>query len=287
MEKALGVVKLIRPVNCIVMGFAVAGIVVSIQGFPLTKKTIINILLSFTTGFAFLAAANAINDYSDRDIDAINEPARPIPSGIIRPKEALICASILSAVGFATAFLTSVLCLFIATLGWILSMFYVHKGKRTGLLGNFIVSVCIAFPFIYGGFVVKRELNIILIVYAIIAFLSNMGREITKGVVDIEGDRLNGIKTTAVLYGSRTAAVTAVFFYFASITFSFFPWILRKVSALYLPLVVLADGGFVLSSFSLLLDHSRKNAKRVKRLVLVWMVIGLLAFVVGNVISNL
>ena len=42
-----------------------------------------NILFGFGTGFMLTAAAMTINDYYDRTIDAINEPTRPIPSGLI------------------------------------------------------------------------------------------------------------------------------------------------------------------------------------------------------------
>lgn len=283
MGKAQGIVKLIRPINCMVLSLAVlTGMVVSIQGFPLTKETIIKIPLSVITGFAFLAAANAINDHYDREVDAINEPTRPIPSGVIQPREALGYAFILSTLGFITAFLTSPLCLIVAAFGWILSTYYSTKGKRTGLLGNFIVGACIALPFIYGGFAIIGELNRIIIMFANMAFLSTTGREITKGIVDIHGDKILGIKTVAVLYGSRIAAVVAFSFYIASIIFSFIPWIFGKVSVWYLPPIVFADLGFVLSSISLIRNYSPENAKKVKKRVLIWMAIGLLAFVLGT-----
>jgi geranylgeranylglycerol-phosphate geranylgeranyltransferase len=262
-----------------VMGFAIlTGIFVATQGHFIIDNTLIKIPLSFTTGFTFLAAANAINDYYDRDIDAINEPNRPIPSGIIRPSEALSYAFILSAIGFITAFMTSSLCLIIALLSWILSIYYATKGKRTGLPGNIIVSACVALPFIYGGFVVKEELNLILIMFSFLAFLSNTGREITKGIVDVEGDRITGIKTIAVVYGLKIAAFTAVAFYIASITTSLFPWILGMVTNFYLPLIVLVDVGVIFLSISLIRNQSRKNAKRVKNLVLFLMMIALLGF---------
>lgn len=284
MEKALGVLRLIRPVNCLMMGFAVVvGMIVATHGFSIKTETI---LYGFVTGFAFLAAANTINDYYDRGIDATNEPSRPIPSGIIRPKEALGYVFILSVIGFITAFLTYVPeCLAIATVAWLLSVYYATMGKRTGLLGNFVVSACVAVPFIYGGFAVGKGLDLLLLFFSVIAFLSNTGREITKGIVDIGGDRPQRVRTLAVLYGSRTAAVTASSFYISSVVFSLFPRILGKVSVWYLPYVIIADTGFVLSSVLLLHDFSCENARRVKNLVLVWMVAGLSAFVAGGILT--
>lgn len=281
MEKITGFIQLIRPINCAVMGVAVlVGMIVAAQTFLLDEKTT---LLGFITGFTFLAAANAVNDYYDRDVDAVNEPSRPIPSGVIQPKEALSYVFILSAIGFFTAFMTNeVQCLAIATVAWFLSMYYAMMGKRTGVLGNLVVSTCVALPFIYGGFAVESELSLILVLFATMAFFSTVGREVTKGIVDVEGDKLQSVKTVAVLYGSRTAALTATFFYVIAVVLSIFPWVFDKVSVWYLPLVILADVGFILSSVFLLRNYSRENARTVKRMVLVCMVTGLLAFIVGT-----
>jgi len=280
MGKIVGLIQLIRPINCAVMGVAVlVGMIVAAQTFLPDGKTA---LLGFITGFTFLAAANAVNDYYDRNIDAVNEPNRPIPTGVIQPKEALSYVFILSAIGFLTAFLTNIQCLAIAIVAWFLSMYYAMMGKRTGVFGNLIVSTCVALPFIYGGFAVESELSLILILFAAMAFFSTIGREITKGIVDFEGDKLQSVKTVAVLYGSRTAAATAAFFYIVAIVLSLFPWVLDKVSAWYLPLVILADVGFILSSVFLLRNYSRENARTVKRMVLVCMVTGLLAFIAGT-----
>lgn len=283
MGKAEGIMRLIRPVNCTVMGFAViVAIMVAVPEFSLEGKAAINAVLGFVTGFTFLATANVINDYYDREIDAVNEPDRPIPSGVIRPKEALVYASILSAVGYVTALLTNPKCFIIATASWILLMYYSTKGKRTGLLGNIVVSACIALPFIYGGFAAETGVSLVLGSYSAMAFLLNTGREITKGIVDVEGDKLQGVKTVAVRYGPRTAAFASVCFYTAAVTLSFLPLILEKTSFWYLPFVGLADLGFVLSSVSLIRNFSRENARRIKNLVRLWMVIGLLAFVIGK-----
>src|SRR5665647_485192 len=88
MNKLSGFIRLIRPINCLMMGFAV--LVGAVLASPqLGGLNWLNIIFVFLTGFAFCAAAMVINDYYDRKIDAINEPQRPIPSGIVKPYEAL------------------------------------------------------------------------------------------------------------------------------------------------------------------------------------------------------
>ena len=74
------------------MGFAViVGIVVATPIFPFTEEVMIKGLLSFTTAFTFLAAANVVNDYYDRNIDAIDKPTNPMM--IMREGLKIWCAS--------------------------------------------------------------------------------------------------------------------------------------------------------------------------------------------------
>lgn len=261
------------------------GAIVANRSLSFDNITLTHMAFGFVTGFTFLAAANTVNDYYDRKIDAVNEPNRPIPRGIVKPNEALGYAAVLSAIGFVAAFRTNPLSFPLAVIAWFLFTYYATKGKRTGILGNFIVSACIAIPFIYGSLiaedVVDKAFSPFVIVFAGMAFFSTVGREITKGIVDVEGDRLEGVRTVAVLYSSRKAAFLALVSYVSAVVLSFFPWLLGAVSVWYLPFVAVADLGFIFSSTSLLHNYSRENARRVKNTVRIWMVIGLFAFVAG------
>ncbi len=286
MNKITGIIRLIRPINCIIMGFAVlVGAIVANQSLSFNNATLTRMAFGFVTGFTFLAAANTVNDYYDRKIDAVNEPNRPIPSGVVKPNEALGYAAVLSVTGFVAAFLTNIPSLTLAVIAWVLFTYYATKGKRTGILGNLIVSACFAIPFIYGSLIAKevidKALTPIVIAFAGMAFFATVGREITKGIVDVKGDKLESVKTVAVLYGSRKAAFSALLFYVSAVVLSFFPWLLGEVSVWYLPFVAVADLGFIFSSTSLLHNYSRENARRVKNIVRIWMVIGLFAFVAG------
>ena len=227
MSKASALVRLIRPVNCAMMGFAV------IVGASLAEKNAIfqlshYLLLGFATGFFLTGAAMAVNDYYDREIDAINEPKRPIPSGAVAPKEALAIAFIMTVMGFASAVFTNVApnweCLFTTFFSWIVAILYVTKGKSTGLSGNLLVSICITIPFIYGGFVIGPELLPTTGIFVARVFLSNTGREITKGIVDVQGDKENNIRTIAVLYGEPKAAIVAAMFYVSAVSLTPIPW---------------------------------------------------------------
>jgi len=280
MDKVRGLVRLMRPINCVMMGFAV--FVGAVLANPqLSNVEWLNVLYGFVTGFMLTAASMTINDYYDRAIDSINEPARPIPSGSVTPREALAFVFVLSTIGFVFAYLTSVLCLLVAVISWIIVVTYVTVGKRSGLPGNFLVSTCVAIPFVYGSITVLSQVQLNVLLFALMAFLSNTGREITKGIVDVKGDVAEGVKTLAVRYGEKNAAVAATLFYVSAVALTPIPLVMDLVSLWFVPIVLVTDLGLVASSVLLLRDHSRENARKIKKLVLLWFVIGLLAYVFG------
>ena len=280
MGKLSGFARLMRPINCAMMGFAVfVGAVLANPQF--FNAEWLGVLYGFVTGFMLTAASMTINDYYDRAIDAINEPHRPIPSGIVSAREALAFVFVLSAVGFVFAYLTSILCLVVAVISWVVVATYVTVGKRSGLPGNLLVSTCVAIPFIYGSITVLNQVPLSVVLFTLMAFLSNTGREITKGIVDVKGDKAEGIKTLAVRYGEKKAAVAAVLFYVSAVALTPIPPLLDLVSFWFVPIVLVTDVGLVASSALLLKNPSRYNAKKIKNLTLVWFVIGLLAFVFG------
>ena len=280
MDKVRGLVRLMRPINCVMMGFAVfVGAVLANPQF--SNAEWLNVLYGFVTGFMLTAASMTINDYYDRAIDLINEPSRPIPSGSVTPREALALVFVLSTIGFVFAYLTSVLCLLVAVISWIIVVTYVTVGKRSGLPGNFLVSTCVAIPFVYGSITVLSQVQLNVLLFALMAFLSNTGREITKGIVDVKGDVAEGVKTLAVRYGEKNAAVAASLFYVSAVALTPIPLVMDLVSLWFVPIVLVTDLGLVASSVLLLRDHSRENARKIKKLVLLWFVIGLLAYVFG------
>ena len=280
MGKIKGFARLMRPVNCAIMGFAVmVGAVLANPQF--SSVDWLNIFYGFITGFMLTAASMTINDYYDRTIDAINEPSRPIPSGLVSAREALVFVFVLSVIGFVFAYLASTLCLVVAAISWVIVVTYVTVGKRSGLPGNFLVSACVAIPFIYGSITITNQVQLNVVLFASMAFLANTGREITKGIVDVKGDRAEGVKTLAVRYGEKTAAVAAAVFYISAVSLTPLPWLLGIVSFWFIPFVLVTDVGFAFSSFLLVKDYSRENARKIKNQVLLWFIIGLLAFVLG------
>jgi len=241
----------------------------------------------FLTAFTLTGTAMIVNDYWDRSIDAINMPERPIPSGLVSVREALFLAIILSIVGLVIALLTNGACFIVAIVSLLISIVYNVKGKQMGLIGNFMVSACIAVPLLYGGFIYQgwnvhfNRLGLLLL-FDLIIFLANTGREIIKGIVDVEGDRIRSVKTIAIRYSPRIASIMGILFFLAATILSVFPWIYGMVSWIYLPIVMFSNGGFIVSSVILWKDYSKGTVIKVKNMILIWMIIGLLAFAMGG-----
>ncbi|MEM4699532.1 MAG: geranylgeranylglycerol-phosphate geranylgeranyltransferase [Candidatus Nezhaarchaeales archaeon] len=278
---ALGLLRITRPVNSLTVGAAaVVGVLIATKGAlggPFAEKA----ALCFVTGSALSGAAMAINDYYDREVDLINEPTRPIPSGAVKPREALGLALLLILLGLAASSLTSLHCLALSLAAVLVAVGYATRGKSTGLPGNAMVSFCTALPFIYGGAAVD-PLDPSPYLFASMAFLTNMGREVVKGIVDVVGDSSMGIRTVAAVHGREAAAKLASALFLSAVGLSPAPWLLSLVSVYYLPLVVVCDTGLVRGAVAILRDPSPEGARRVKREVLLWMLVGLAAFVAGS-----
>ena len=278
MGRLSGFIRILRPVNSVMVGFGVlVGIIIAAGLYRVELSTL---ALAFITGFTLTGSAMVINDYFDRQIDSVNEPGRPIPSGEVNSSEAIVYSLVLSIVGLCAAYLTGLKSLSVAIFAWLVMMSYSAWGKRTGFPGNIMVSICIALPFIYGGVIAGN--TFVTIFFSLLAFLSNTGREVTKGIVDIEGDRGRGVRTVAVSYGPLKASYLASTFYFLSIVVSVAPYVLGMVSFWYIPFVIVTDAGLIYSAIRLLRDHDRETSRHVKNQTLYWMLLGLIAFTAGS-----
>jgi len=281
MDKLGGLFEIVRPVNSVMLGLAII-VGAAVTGGASILGSPIKLLLSFVTGFCMTGAAMAVNDYYDREIDAVNEPGRPIPSGRVTPGEAMALTAALSAVGLGASYMISWSTTLVAAFSWVVMMLYSAWGKRTGFPGNLMVSACISLPFIYGGIITGSVFPSLY--FSLMAFLSNTGREVTKGIVDVEGDRGAGVNTVAASKGSRAASLVASGFYVAAAAASVIPYALRLVSAWYLPFVAATDIGLIYSAYSLVTEPSRENSRTVKNRVLVFMLVGLAGFAAGSLL---
>lgn len=276
-EKASGFFEIVRIPNCFMMGFAV--IIGEFMSLGATMP-IYSAVVGFLVGFTIVAGSMTINDVLDAEIDAINNPARPIPSGRVSRTGAATLAAIALVAGLSLALTLRVLNFLIALVAVILMLYYNKFGKKTGLPGNAVVSMNLAVPFIFGGAI--GGVNATLCVFALLAFLAGMGREVIKGMADVAGDSKRGVRTLAVAKGLSVASKTGASFFVVAVLLSTIPVALRMVSWLYVPIVLVCDIGFLYSAYSIVSDPSPRNAVTSKNQALLWMLLGLIGFIAGG-----
>lgn len=274
--KIRGFIEITRPPNGLMMVFAVyVGYFVQSGRIPTPLEGV----FAAVTAYALTASSMVVNDIIDREIDAVNNPTRPIPSGIIKASEATPYSILLGLTGLASSAALGNSALTVAVIFYVLALSYNTYLKKRGLVGNAAVSATISAPYIYGAILAEGVVGIPVAIIALMSFLAGMGREVVKGISDVEGDRRRGVKTYAITRGKKAAARLGAGFVFAAIALSPLPVIIGAVSPLYIPPVAIADAGFTYSNIKLL--QNPEVSRKTKKEYLVWMFIGLVGFLLG------
>jgi geranylgeranylglycerol-phosphate geranylgeranyltransferase len=279
---ARGLLDLIRPVNCAMIGFAV------IVGAFVSKPAPVSypqLTLGFFTGFFLCAYSMAVNDVYDVEVDRVNRPDRPIPSGRVSVAEASTLSYVALVLGIACSLLSIIpLAMAIAAFYALLSWLYSGRAKKSGLAGNLIVASSLAIPFIYGGVVSGGSIQgSLLLLMALTAFFSGVGREVVKAMADVEGDAKREVNSIARRRGLRFASVLGACFFLFAVFTSWVPLFTGLANEIYSFGVAVPDAIFLYLAVVIMARHEPASAYRVKRLALAGMTIGLLVFIGGAV----
>ena len=266
----LAFVKILRPLNGLMAVFAVL-ISAFMVNFPFDYTLVLACLVVFLVS----GGGMVLNEYFDYEIDKINKPKRPLPSKKISRNVALIYAIVLLIVAnILVVFLNFNLFLF-TIFNTILLIIYSWKLKKTPLIGNLTVSWLAASTFLFGS-LLKGVLTATIVILFMMAFLSNVAREIIKTIEDMKGDKKLKAKTIPLLFGEKAAAWIAIFFIFLGIIATPFPYALGLVNIYYAAFIAIADLVFAASIFFIFVSP-KKSQKYMK----IGMIIALVAFLVG------
>ena len=220
-----------------------------------------------------MGGGNALNDYFDVAIDRLNKPHRPLPSGLIEPKKALVFSVALFSVGiFLSAFLNAG-ALSIVVINTCLLIVYARYSKTLLFSANVLIAGMTASVFIFSG-AILRNIDLPVIVLALSAFFVMMSREILKDIEDIGGDRQAGARTVPLQYGIARARALSTALLCPAVWLIYLPSLRKVMGRPYLGLAVLATLCLGLSCF--LPPH---KSQRVIKLAAV---IVLLAFLAGS-----
>lgn len=164
-------------------------------------------LMPMAVAFLLSAAGNAFNDAYDVAIDTINRPKRPIPRGVMTPKQARQIAYLCVLLAFALALPFGPVSILGTIVGILLLFFYTTHLKSIPLLGNAVVGLLTGMAIGYGG-LLGGNVDAILLPATTFGFLFG-GREILKTIHDVSGDRANHLQTIATIAGNRIALLAA------------------------------------------------------------------------------
>ena len=277
MQTIKGYIQLTRPVNLLV-----AFVSIFIGGFVTgTIQPVVKLIFACFSGVFISAGACSINDYYDLEIDRINRPKRPLPSGMVSPEHAYVYSLILLSVGVVLGLFIHLLGFIIALSSSLLLYFYSFRLKGTVLWGNLTVALIAGMALIYGGLAVGRTGQALIV--GAFAFFYHLGREIIKDIEDVEGDRSQGIKTLPIQYGVTTALLWATVVFMVLIALTLVPYVLKLFSLTYLIVVVIGvDLFLVYVLISMWQKSEAKNMGRLAILMKVDMFVGLLAVYLGS-----
>ncbi len=209
-----GLVRLARPLNVVMFfaGVALGGLLAAgPEAFVGSEGRALALAMASA---AFIGAgANAINDVFDLEIDRVNRPDRPLPSGMVSVRAARAFWGLASGVGVVLSAFLSPLHIVIAVGSVALLYGYSARLKRTALLGNLAVAAVLGLAILYGGLAVaptgEPAAWSVPLLGAAFAFGSTLAREVAKDIEDAVGDATGGARTLPLVAGPRVAVWVA------------------------------------------------------------------------------
>jgi geranylgeranylglycerol-phosphate geranylgeranyltransferase len=182
--------------------------------------------------------------------------------------------------------MVNITCFYIALLNAGIATIYDVKLKEIKVVGNFYIAFVMAIPFVFGGTVISTNLPPIIFLIALISFLSGVGREIMKDVMDFVGDAERETKSFPLYVGKKGANIIASVFYVLAVVMSFIPFFVNIDEAyfhdlIYLSLVLVTDVFLIYISANIVTKTDVKSLGKYRNISLCAIFIGLIAFLIG------
>jgi chlorophyll/bacteriochlorophyll a synthase len=210
--------QLMKPITWIPLIWGVVCGAASSGNYTWTLENVaISAACMLMSGPLLAGYTQTMNDFYDREIDAINEPYRPIPSGAIPLKQVIAQIWILLLAGLAVAFGLDLwaghefpVMTALAIGGSFVSFIYSApplKLKQNGWLGNYALGASyIALPW-WAGHALFGELNWTVVALTLFYSLAGLGIAVVNDFKSVEGDRALGLKSLPVMFGVEKAAL--------------------------------------------------------------------------------
>jgi geranylgeranylglycerol-phosphate geranylgeranyltransferase len=194
---------------------------------------------TFAIGFAAFSIY-ALNDICDSEVDRINKPGRPIPSGRLSRTEATGLVLALSALGISVASSLNPIVLVLVLVYILIGVAYSAGPFRLkkGLFSNPCMASGAAISILAGASTIQVNTRALFGAVAMFFFVCTCGSG--KDMKDVEGDRTMGIETLPVVIGHEKTM--KLFTINSALAFSIFfsGYLLHLFNPLYLLALIVA-----------------------------------------------
>jgi len=279
-KKVRGLIELLRPELPFAAGVCVIiGEIIAFGSFPSPLK----LFLGFVWGFFLSSPAMIINDYFDIEVDRVNSPHRPLPSGLILPTTAIAFAIVTTLIGLVASVFIGKVAVLLFIIFWLIGFLYNWKLKVMGLLGNLLVSSSVAITTITGGIVVGEPWNKTVWILSMMVFLFDLGEEIAADAMDIEGDKKRNVKSIAILIGKKNALLISALLFVLVIIVSFLPVFWNLLGTSYLIIISITDMVICFFVIKLLKSQTIEVGRVSVRGVYLSALFGMLAIIISRI----
>jgi len=281
-KKIKAIIHLFRPELPLAAGICVVtGQILAAGRFPSLRVGI----LGFLSVFALSGTALILNDYFDYEVDLVNHPDRPLPSGAVSKREVIGLTIATSLAGLAAAAMLGLDVLLLSIPIWLLGVLYNWRYKKSGLPGNLMVCASVAATFIFGAVTVNAPWNGNVWVFSLMAFFIDLGEEIAGDAMDMEGDKKIGSQSIALLRGKTFAVRVSVTMWSVAVMLSPVPVIMGWMGLAYLAAILIIDGVLIFFSIRLLKSQTPEDGRKAMRGAYLGATLGVIAFVLGQILG--
>ncbi len=241
-------------------------------------------LVAILTFFSlsFIASGGfAINDYYDRISDAVIKPKRPIPSGAVSYKEAVLISGLFFATGLIMSLFINWLAFAIIGIDSLLLLVYSYLIKRkSGFAANLLMGVLTGTAFIYGQATTTGTITLASLSLYPIAF-GTIGGNVLRDIFSVEGDAKVGYPTLPQKIGNISAAKVGGVFFLLTGLLAPLPYLIGEFTVYYLPLILIWSALLIYSAVRLFTSATTvASIRKYERIVTMSMMLLPLALIV-------
>lgn len=271
--------SMMRPLNSLMSGIGVVFTALMFAGYSAESIGAARIIVGFATGFTVTAASMIVNDVVDVEVDRVNKPWKPLPSGKASPKTAVFLSILLLAAALSLNTLLGSIFTLTTLVYSLLGVGYsfLRRYWWSQLLVPASVTGPIAYGYIAAG--APRGDFYTAVGLASTIYIVTFGREVLKAIQDLEGDRTRGYTTIPMRFGVKESSKLMAAASVAGPAAGVATGILNGSGLIYTALISLAGALYAYSMIKATRSLSSEAVlEKARRETLLEMLLGLVAF---------